>query len=118
MAAQQHTAGLRSNIPSSPRALCALRALPQIMIDTGIKVAKIAHSDINAECVIATTRRDDAPRKPGKRAGQQPLAGASWAAPGSLAKLGAGRWHDMPQGICRRPARPVAARCCPLPSVE
>lgn len=39
----------------------------KILIDTGIKIAKIAHSDIRPECIVGTTRQDDAPRKPGER---------------------------------------------------
>lgn len=38
----------------------------KIVIDTGVKVAKIAHSDISSECIIGTTRQDDTPRKPGE----------------------------------------------------
>ena len=37
----------------------------KILIDTGVKIAKIAHSDITTECIVGTTRQDDAPRKPG-----------------------------------------------------
>lgn len=38
----------------------------KILIDTGIKIAKIAHSDITSECIVGTTRQDDALRKPGE----------------------------------------------------
>lgn len=39
----------------------------KILIDTGLKIAKIAHSDITDECIIGTTNPedDDEPRRPG-----------------------------------------------------
>ncbi len=38
----------------------------KILVDTGLKIAKVAHSDITAECIIGTTKPDDTPRKPGE----------------------------------------------------
>lgn len=38
----------------------------KILIDTGIKIAKIAHSDITPECILGTTVPGDTPRKPGE----------------------------------------------------
>lgn len=54
----------------------------KILIDTGLKIAKIAHSDITDECIIGTTNPEDdgEPRRPGAPCA---VCRAFWCSPAS-----------------------------------